>query len=175
MWGRSRKVSLSRYRFRQVPEWAHAPVELWDAQGFSSALPWSVCLLSWPPGSGVSQQFRRLLSPSGGRSGWLRGFGYWMWSTWCIEEVRPQQITRTRWFTLRSVLEVATRVCVYSDGYVQPLVHPGSHPWKHYQGCDHNAEEMSQACLGGFRWLHLFLATVLETAGFKPDSVNGSA
>ena len=31
--------------------------------------------------------------------------------------------------TLRSVLEAVAHVCAYSDGYVQPLVRPGSHPW----------------------------------------------
>ncbi len=32
-------------------------------------------------------------------------------------------------FALRSVLEDVAHVCAYSDGYVQPLVRPGSHPW----------------------------------------------
>ena len=30
---------------------------------------------------------------------------------------------------LRCVLEDVAHVCPYSDGYVQPLVRPGSHPW----------------------------------------------
>ena len=56
-------------------------------------------------------------------------FGYWMRSQWCVEAGQPQKMARTRWFTLRSVLETAARVCAYSDGYVQPLVRPGSHSW----------------------------------------------
>ena len=64
-----------------------------------------------------------------------------------------KQVTGTRWFTLRSVLEDVTHVCPYSDGCVQPLVCPGSHPWLRYQGRDHIAEERWQACLGGFRRL----------------------
>ena len=45
------------------------------------------------------------------------------------EAGRPQQVARTRWFTRRSVLEAVAHVCAYSDGYVQPLVYPGSYPW----------------------------------------------
>ena len=56
---------------------------------------------------------------------------------------------------LRSVLEAAAHVCAYSDRYVQPLVHRGSHPWKRYQGRDHIAEERWQACLGGIRRLQV--------------------
>ena len=46
-------------------------------------------------------------------------------------EVRDalKQVGGTRWFALRSVLEDVARVCAHSDGYVQPLVRPGSHPW----------------------------------------------
>ena len=46
-------------------------------------------------------------------------------------EVRDalKQVSRTIWFTLRSVLEDAAHFCAYSDGYVQPLVCPGNHPW----------------------------------------------
>ena len=40
-------------------------VEWWDAQGLSGTFLWSFCLLFWPPGSGVSQQFSRLPSPLG--------------------------------------------------------------------------------------------------------------
>ena len=39
-----------------------------------------------------------------------------------------QQIARTRWFTLRSVLQTDTHVCAYSDEYVQLLVRPGTIP-----------------------------------------------
>ena len=62
----------------------------------------------------------------------LSGCGYWMRSPWSIEVGRPQQIIGTRWFTLWSVLEAAAHVCAYSNGYVQPLVRQGSHPWYHY-------------------------------------------
>ena len=50
-------------------------------------------------------------------------------------------------------LPYEVHVFAYSDGYVQPLVRPGSHPWLRYQGRDHIAEEMWQVCLGGFRQL----------------------
>ena len=128
-WGRNTKVPLWVYRFSQVLGWACAPVKSWDVQGLLDALPWLLCSLSWPPGSGISKLFSQLPLTSGGGSGKLRRFGYWMWSLWCIEAGQPQQIARTRWFTLRSVLEAATHVCAYSDRYVQPLVHPESHPW----------------------------------------------
>ena len=49
-----------------------------------------------------------------------------MRSPWCVEAGRPQQVAGTKWFALRSVLEDVTHVCPYSDGYVQPLVRPGS-------------------------------------------------
>ena len=45
------------------------------------------------------------------------------------EAGRPQQIAETRRFTLLSALEAAAHVYAFSDGYVQPLVRPGSHPW----------------------------------------------
>ena len=56
---------------------------------------------------------------------------------------RPQQVAGTRWFALRSVLEDLAHVCPYSDGCVQPLVRPGSHPWLRYQRRDHIAEDMT--------------------------------
>ena len=65
-----------------------------------------------------------------------KGCDYWMQSLWCVEVSWPQQITRTRWFTPRSLLKAAVQVCAYSDGYVQPLVRQGSH---------HIAEERGQA------------------------------
>ena len=74
------------------------------------------------------REFRSYLADFGW-SGYLRGCGYWMRSPWCVEAGRPQQVAGTRWFALRSVLEDVAHVCTYSDGYVQPLVRPGSHPW----------------------------------------------
>ena len=62
------------------------------------------------------------ISPSGGGNSWLRMFGYSVRNSWCFEAGRPQQVARTGWFTLRSVLEYITYVCAYSDGCVQPLV-----------------------------------------------------
>ena len=56
----------------------------------------------------------------------IRGCGYWMRSLWRVEAGQSQQVARTRWFSLRSVLEAVAYVCTYSDGYDQPLVHPGS-------------------------------------------------
>ena len=99
-----------------------------DTWCLSGALSWSLCALSRSPTLGVSQLYCRLLPPWGGRSGSLRGRDYWMWSPWCIEAGQPQQVARTRWFTQRSVLEATAHICAYSDRYVQPLVHPGSHP-----------------------------------------------
>ena len=55
----------------------------------------------------------------------------------CIEASQPQQVSKTGWFTIWSVFEVVAHVCVYSDRYVQPLVHSGSNPWSRYQGHDH--------------------------------------
>ena len=68
-----------------------------------------------------------------------------------LKQVGLNKSPGTRWFTRRSVLEDVAHVCAYSDGYVQPLVRPGSHPWQRYQGRDHITEERRQACLGGFR------------------------
>ena len=50
----------------------------------------------------------------------LRGFCFWMWSPWCVEAGRPQQIAR-------SVLEDIAHICPYSDGWNQPLVCPWCH------------------------------------------------
>ena len=65
--------------------------------------------------------------------GWLKRLAARVWllnaksvTRWSS---RPQQVAGTRWFALRSVLEDVAHVCAYSDGYVQPLVRPGSHPW----------------------------------------------
>ena len=89
--GRSTKVLLSAYRIGQVPRRARAWLESWDAPSLSGALPWSLCSLSWPPGSGVSSLFSWLSPLSGVWSGYLRGFGYWMRSPWCVEAGRLLQ------------------------------------------------------------------------------------
>ena len=41
-----------------------------------------------------------------------------------LEAGRPQQVARTRWFTLQNVLEAVAHACANSDGYIQPLVRP---------------------------------------------------
>ena len=56
-WERSTKVSSSVH---QVPRWARTTVESWDARDLSGTLPWSLCSLPWPLGSGISQLFSRL-------------------------------------------------------------------------------------------------------------------
>ena len=69
-------MAFSRIRKKcgfPIGTWARATIESWDAQGFSVALPWSLCLLSWPSGSGVSQLFSWLPPPTGGRSGYCEG------------------------------------------------------------------------------------------------------
>ena len=43
-----------------------------------------------------------------------------------LKQVGLNKSPGTRWFALRSVLEDVAHVCTYSDGYVQPLVRPGS-------------------------------------------------
>ena len=53
---RSTKVSPSVH-WVQVLRWARATVESWDERSLLGALPWSLCSLSWPLGSGVSQLF----------------------------------------------------------------------------------------------------------------------
>ena len=99
-----------------VPRWARAAVEPWDMQRLSSALPWLFCSLPWFPASGVLQLFSWFPPPSGGGSGSLRVCDYWKQSPWCVEAGRSQQIARTRWSTLWSVLEAAAHVCTYCDG-----------------------------------------------------------
>ena len=47
--------------------------------------------------------------------GFLRGCGYWMRNSWCIEADWSQQIARTIWFTQRSLLEAAAHVPIVTD------------------------------------------------------------
>ena len=54
-----------------------------------------------------------------------------MQSPRCIEADEHQQIARTRWFTLQSVLVAAAHVCAYFDGYVQPSLVELSREWSH--------------------------------------------
>ena len=68
-----------------------------------------------------------------------------------LKQVGLNKSTGPRWFAVRSVLEDVAHVCTYSDGCVQPLVRPGSHPCLRYKGFDHIAGERWLACLGGFR------------------------
>ena len=46
-----------------------------------------------------------------------------------LKQVRPQQVTGTRWPALRIVLEDVAYVYTFSDGCVQTLVCPESHTW----------------------------------------------
>ena len=114
-----------RYIVSQVPGWALAMVKAWDAQGLSGTLPWSLYLLSWSTGSGV------LLTSSAFRKRKQLAASVWLLNTksvMCWSRL-ASTITRTWWYSLQSVLEIVTHVCAYSDGYVQPLGCPGSHPW----------------------------------------------
>ena len=124
--------------------------------------------LAWSSASGVSPQSRQTPSPSVGENNWLQSFGYRVQSPWYIEAGRPQQVSRTGWFALWSVLEDVTYVCAYSDGCVQPLVCSGSHPYQHYQRSDHIAEER-QACLGGIRRLQAHNSAEHWVKNFGPD------
>ena len=145
-WGRSVKVSLSVYRISQVPGRARARLESWDARCLSGALSWSLCSLSWPPGSGVSYLINRLPPSSGGWSSYMRGFCYWVWSLWCTEAGRPQQIAGTWWFTWRCFLRL--------PHMFEPIMTDVFNHW-FAQGAISGrfAEERWQACLGGPRLL----------------------
>ena len=168
MWGRSMKVSQSVHGVHQISGWACIMDKLWNVQGLLGVFPWLLCSLAWYPSSGVFPQFSQLPLLSGGKSNLLQGFGNWMQSLWCVEAGWLKQVTRTRSFVLRSVLEDIPHVCAESDRYVQSLVWSGSHQWLHYQGCGHIIEENWQACLGEFRWLKAYNTAKLWVKHFGP-------
>ena len=84
--------------------------------------------------------------------GLLRGFGYWMWSLWCVETCRPQQVARNGWFVLRSVLEDITRLSLFWRICSTIGSHREPSPFG-LQGRDRITEEKWQVCLGGAWWL----------------------
>ena len=79
-----------------------------------------------PNTSGERRSFHRRLEPFLDDSKQLILMGDWN----AILDPKVDKDGRgARRCTLRSVLEDVTHACPYSDGCVQPLVFPGSHPW----------------------------------------------
>ena len=104
----ARKEEVRRFlhqhiEFAKSPDW-HVLQSNHEMHG---AFPWSLCPLSWPLGSGVSQLFSWLPWEEEAAS----CEGLVTECPWCVEAGRPQQVARTGWFTLRSVLDDVAHVC----------------------------------------------------------------
>ena len=171
------KVSRSVYRFG----WARAAVKSWDAWRLSGALSWSLCSLYWFPSSGVSQLFCKLP-----RLGAAEAASYEGLVTEC--EVRdtlkqvginkspgldglPYEVylrlphmflpiltdVLNHWFAQEAIPGSITK------GVIPLLKKGGMHVW---EGLDDYNLDQSKAF---DRVDHQFLASVLETAGFKSE------